>query len=130
MSHPPTPVVRTLDSVETVSVPRCRGASLKVLLGPDIGVPNFITREFTLEAGGRIPCHRHDEIEHEQIVLEGSMVIGLDAREMTVGPGDSIFIPARVSHWYENRGSEAVRFLCVVPHTDDYQTEWLEEPAE
>lgn len=129
MSHPPASVVRALDSVEAVSVPRCRGASLKVLLGPEIGVPNFITRQFTLDPGGRIPCHRHDQIEHEQFVLEGTMVIGLDTREVTVGPGDSVFIPAGVRHWYENRDSVPVRFLCVVPHTDDYQTEWLEEPA-
>jgi len=129
MSHPPTAVVRALDSVESVAVPRCRGASLKILLGPESGVPNFITREFTLEAGGRIPCHRHDDIEHEQVVLEGAMVLGLDSREVEVGPGDSVFIPAGVGHWYENRGSDPVRFLCVVPATDDYQTEWLEEPA-
>ena len=129
MSHPPTAVVRPLDSVEAAPVPRCRGASLKVLLGPESGVPNFITRQFTLEPGGRIPCHRHDDIEHEQVVLEGTMVLGLDAREVEVGPGDSVFIPAGVGHWYENRSTVPVRFLCVAPHTDDYQTEWLEEPA-
>jgi quercetin dioxygenase-like cupin family protein len=130
MSHPPSPVVRALDSVDSVPVPRCRGASLKVLLGPEIGVPNFITRQFTLVPGGRIPCHRHDDIEHEQVVLEGSMVIGLDNREVPVGPGDSVFIPAGVAHWYENRDSTPVRFLCVVPNTENYQTEWLEEPAD
>ena len=130
MSHPPTPVVRALDSVDSVPVPRCRGASLRVLLGPESGVPNFITRQFTLEPGGRIPCHRHDHIEHEQVILEGRMVMGLNAREVEVGPGDSVFIPAGADHWYENRGTTAVRFLCVVPQTDDYQTEWLEEPAE
>ncbi len=99
MSHPPTAVVRTLDSVEAVTVPRCRGASLKILLGPESGVPNFITRQFTLEPGGRIPCHRHDDIEHEQVVLEGTMVLGLDSQEVEVGPGDSVFIPAGVGHW-------------------------------
>jgi len=130
MSHPPTAVVRALDSVEAVPVPRCRGASLKILLGPESGVPNFITRHFTLEPGGRIPCHRHDDIEHEQVVLEGTMVLGLDSREVEVGPGDGVFIPAGVDHWYENRNTVPVRFLCVVPHTADYQTEWLEDPAE
>lgn len=130
MSHPPTAVVRAPNSVESVPVPRCRGASIKVLLGPESGVPNFITREFILQPGGRIPRHRHDHIEHEQVILEGSMVIGLNAREVEVRPGDSVFIPAGIDHWYENRGTVAVRFLCVVPRTDDYQTEWLEEPAE
>jgi quercetin dioxygenase-like cupin family protein len=130
MSHPLGAAVRPLESVEPVSVPRCRGATIKVLLGPESGVPNFVTRHFTLAPGGRIPCHRHDSIEHEQVVLEGRMVIGLDSRETEVGPGDSIFIPAGISHWYENRTSQPVRFLCVVPRTDNYQTEWLEEPAE
>jgi quercetin dioxygenase-like cupin family protein len=103
---------------------------MRVMLGPEIGVPNFITRVFTIEPGGRIPCHRHDTIEHEQLVLEGSMVINLDGRENVVAAGDSIFIPPGVAHWYENRGADPVRFVCVVPCTDDYQTEWLEGPAD
>jgi quercetin dioxygenase-like cupin family protein len=130
MSHTPVAVVRNQDAVEAIAVPRCRGTTMKVLLGPESGVPNFITRQFSVEPGGRIPCHRHDSIEHEQVVLEGSMVIGLDGREAEVGPGDAVFIPAGVDHWYENRGADTVRFVCVVPRTDDYQTEWLEEAAE
>jgi quercetin dioxygenase-like cupin family protein len=130
MTHPPKPVVRALDAVEGMKVPRCRGATMKVVLGPESGVPNFVTRVFTLDPGGRIPCHRHDSIEHEQIVLDGRMIISLDDRETEVGPGDSIFIPAGVSHWYENRGDASVRFVCVVPRTEDYQTEWLEEAAD
>jgi quercetin dioxygenase-like cupin family protein len=130
MSHAPIAVVRARNSVAPQLVPRCRGTSIQVLLGPESGVPNFITRQFTVEPGGRIPCHRHDTIEHEQVILDGAMVISLDGRETEVAAGDSIFIPAGVSHWYENRGSAPVRFLCVVPRTDDYQTEWLEGPAE
>jgi quercetin dioxygenase-like cupin family protein len=130
MSHAPTAVIRAKNSVPTQSVPRCRKTSIQVLLGPESGVPNFIARQFTIEPGGRIPCHRHDTIEHEQVILDGAMIICLDGRETEVSAGDSIFIPAGVSHWYENRGPETVRFLCVVPHTDDYQTEWLEGPAE
>jgi quercetin dioxygenase-like cupin family protein len=130
MTHPPKAVVRALDAVAGITVPRCRGATMKVVLGPESGVPNFVTRVFTLEAGGRIPCHRHDTIEHEQIVLDGRMIISLDGRETEVRPGDSIFIPAGVSHWYENRGDAPVRFVCVVPRTEDYQTEWLEEAAD
>ena len=129
MSHTPIAVVRNQNAVEAITVPRCRGTAMKVLLGPESGVPNFITRQFSVDPGGRIPCHRHDHIEHEQFVLEGSMVIGLDGRETEVRLGDSIFIPAGVDHWYENRGADTVRFMCVVPRTDDYQTEWLEEAA-
>ncbi len=122
------PVVRPMNASEAVDVERSRGTTIQILLGPEEGVPNFATRCFTIQPGGRIPRHRHDFIEHEQVVLEGSMVIGLDEREATAEAGDCIFIPAGVAHWYENRGEVPVRFLCVVPITKDYQTEWLEPP--
>lgn len=120
--------VRKMDAAPAVSVDRARGATIQVVLGPEDGTPNFVTRRFTLRPGGRIPRHRHDSIEHEQVVLEGVMVVGLDQSEVEVGAGDCLFIPAGVAHWYENRGANPVRFLCVVPSTDDYQTEWLEPP--
>jgi quercetin dioxygenase-like cupin family protein len=123
------PVIRSMDAAAAVPVERARGASIEVLLGADDGVPNFATRRFTIQPGGRIPRHRHDAIEHEQVVLEGAMVIGLDDREVEVAAGECLFIPAGVAHWYENRGDVPVRFLCVVPLTSSYQTEWLEPPA-
>lgn len=109
-------------------VAKAKGASMGVLLGPDDGVPHFITRRFILEPGGRIPAHRHPEIEHEQVVVRGEMVLSLDGVEHTVRAGDAIFIPAGCAHWYENRGTERVEFLCVVPKMADYGTEWLEAP--
>jgi quercetin dioxygenase-like cupin family protein len=102
---------------------------MRVVLGPDDGTPHFITRCFTITPGGRVPRHSHDTIEHEQVVLEGAMTVGLDDSEVEVAAGDCLFIPAGVSHWYENRGAIQVQFLCVVPRTDDYQTTWL-EPSE
>jgi quercetin dioxygenase-like cupin family protein len=130
MSHPVSPVVRNFSAVKPEVVERSRGAEIQVLLGPADGAPNFITRRFTLAAGGRIPRHLHANIEHEQVILSGSMVIGLDDRETVVVEGDGIFIPAGVAHWYENRTHKPVSFLCVVPHTSSYQTEWLEGPVE
>lgn len=128
MTHNLEPTVRKMDAVSVAAVDRARGATMQVVLGPEDGTPNFVTRRFSMDPGGRIPCHRHDTIEHEQVVLEGSMVVGLDDREVEVEAGDCLFIPAGTAHWYENRGTTAVRFLCVVPYTDEYQTEWLEPP--
>jgi quercetin dioxygenase-like cupin family protein len=125
MSKQTEPVVRAMNAAPTAVVENSRGATIQVLLGPEDGVPNFVTRRFTLEPGGRIPAHRHDSIEHEQVVLEGEMVLGLDDREVVARAGDCVFIPAGVAHWYENRGSAPVRFLCIVPRTAEYQTEWL-----
>ena len=129
MSPVARPVIRTMSEVAAAPVERARGASIQVLLGPDEGAPGFVTRCFTLAPQGRIPCHRHDTIEHEQVVLEGEMVLGLDGDERTVRAGDCVLIPPGVAHWYENRGAVPVRFLCVVPRTSDYRTEWLEPAA-
>jgi quercetin dioxygenase-like cupin family protein len=129
MSENPTAVVRAASAVPEAQVERARGATIQVLLGPDDGVPRFVTRRIALEPGGRIPEHRHPAVEHEQMVLEGEMVIGLDGRERVVRAGDCVFIPAGVAHWYENRGTARMRFLCVVPRTDGYETEWLEAAA-
>ena len=122
-------VIRPMSEAPALEVERSRGASIQVLLGPDDQVPNFATRRFTLMPGGRIPCHSHDNIEHEQVVLEGEMTLGLNDEVHIVLPGDCIFIPAGTAHWYENRGEVPVRFLCMVPIGDTYQTTWLEEPA-
>jgi quercetin dioxygenase-like cupin family protein len=123
------PVVRSMDEVVTVPVERARGATMQVLIGATDGVPNFITRRFTIGPGGRIPRHRHGSIEHEQVVLEGAMVVDLDGRRVELEAGQCLFIPAGVAHAYENQRDVPVRFLCVVPLTEAYQTEWL-EPAE
>ena len=123
-------VVRAMTEVPSNPVDRSRGATIQMLLGPADGAPRFVTRSFTLEPGGRIPSHRHSSIEHEQVVIEGTMVLGLDDRVVEVQAGDCVFIPAGVAHWYENRSGAPVRFLCVVPITDDYETEWLEPPEE
>ena len=122
-------VVRATD-VEAKPVNRARGATMAVLVGPQMRAPRFITRRFALAPGGRIPTHRHDTIEHEQVVTRGAMELVLDGRAQTVQAGDVVLIPAGCAHSYENRGAETCEFICVVPATSDYQTEWLEPPPE
>jgi quercetin dioxygenase-like cupin family protein len=122
-------VVPSLDR-ELKLVPRARGTRMVVLIGVDDGAPNFLTRKFVLEPGARIPAHRHPNIEHEQVMLSGEMVLGLDEKTVTVTAGQAVFIPAGVTHWYENRSDANVEFLCMVPRTASYDTEWLEDPPE
>ena len=119
-----TAVIRAMQSVPAVEVGRSQGATIQVLLGPDDGVPNFHTRRFTLEPGGWIPEHMHPSIEHEQVMLEGEMVLVLDGVEKTAKPGDCMYIPAGCWHSYRNEGEVPVRFLCMVPVTASYDTEF------
>jgi quercetin dioxygenase-like cupin family protein len=120
------PIIKVIDDVTAQQIEHSKGATIQVLLGSDEKMPNFHTRRFAIEPGGFIPAHRHDAIEHQQVVLEGAMVLTLDGKETLVSAGQCIYIPAKVAHSYENRGEETVRFLCMVPVTDNYQTEWIE----
>lgn len=109
-------------------VRRARGARMAVLIGPRQGAEQVVTRRFTLAPGGAIPEHRHDTIEHEQVVVSGEMALTLDGVERVVRAGDAVFIPAGTAHAYANRSQEQeVEFLCIVPATSDYRTEWLAE---
>ena len=111
-------------------VARARGARMAVLIGPAQGAPRFITRRFVLAPGARIPAHRHPALEHEQVMVRGEMVLGLDAEVRTVRAGDAMYLPPGCAHWYENRTAAEVEFLCIIPRTDGYDTEWLEEPPD
>lgn len=122
----PKSVIRR--DVEPTPVDAARSTRMAVLLGPDEGAPNFIMRRFVIDPGGVIPAHLHSDIEHEQVIEKGELVIILDDREHTVRAGDSILIPADTPHRYENRGSEPVSLICVIPLKDPYHTEWLDTP--
>jgi quercetin dioxygenase-like cupin family protein len=123
-------VIRAVSDAPAQVVSRARGATMQTLIGPDDGAPRFAKRLFTLAPGGRIPKHWHPDIEHVQYVVAGELRLGLGDDEHIVRAGDSVFIPAKTPHWYENRGAVPVQFLCVVPRTAQYVTEWEEEPPE
>jgi quercetin dioxygenase-like cupin family protein len=114
----PAPVVRRAEEVDYESVDAADGLSKGVLVGPDDGAPNLAIRRFVLEPGASVPRHTN-EVEHEQYVLEGEYVVGLDDEEVTVAAGDSLFVPAGTVHWYRNDGEEPGAFLCAVPNGDD-----------
>ncbi len=124
------PAVVARETTIALPVKRARGARMTVLVGPEQGAPHFITRRFLLAPGGRIPTHRHPTIEHEQVMVRGEMVLGMNDDVRVVRAGDAMYLPAGCSHWYENRTAEEVEFICVIPNTGDYATEWLEEAPE
>jgi quercetin dioxygenase-like cupin family protein len=121
-------IIGKIADVAAEPVGRSQGASIRILLGAERGMPHFHTRLFTLAPGGRIPEHLHPEIEHEQVVIGGELTISLDGELRTVGVGHFVYIPAGCAHWYENRGAEETRFLCMIPAGIAYTTEW-KEPA-
>lgn len=121
-----TGMVRPSQGVARRPVERATGAWVQVLVGPAEGAANFVLRKFTLEPGGVIPLHRHPHVEHEQYVLSGRIRLTLGGSVQEVTAGDVVFIPAGVPHRYDNPGPETAEFLCVVPQTASYETEWLD----
>lgn len=118
MSQSLDPVIRRGESLEYDTVDAGEGFLKSVLVGPADGAPNFAIRRFVIQAGGSVPKHTN-EVEHEQHVLEGEYVVGIEDEEYTVSAGDSLLIPAGAVHWYRNDGDSDGAFLCAVPNGDD-----------
>ncbi|MFB6081815.1 MAG: cupin domain-containing protein [Halanaeroarchaeum sp.] len=115
----PDAVIRRSTDVDYEEQDAADGMFKGVLVGEDQGAPNFAMRRFRLDPGTEVPRHTN-EVEHEQYVIEGPYVVGIEGRgETTVEAGDSMFIPAGTVHWYRNEGDEPVSFVCVVPNADD-----------
>ena len=118
MSEKPRAAVKRAESIEYERVGAAEGLRKGVLVDSEDGAPNFAIRRFTIDGGASVPKHTN-EIEHEQYVLEGEYVVGIDDEEHVVSAGDSIFIPAGTVHWYRNEGEEPGAFICAVPNGDD-----------
>jgi quercetin dioxygenase-like cupin family protein len=116
--HSPAPVIKRAADIEYDPVDAADGLSKGVLLSEADGTPHFSMRRFTIDPGAAVPKHTN-AVEHEQYVLEGEYVVGIDGEEHTVSAGDSLLIPAGVVHWYRNEGDEAGAFICAVPNGDD-----------
>jgi quercetin dioxygenase-like cupin family protein len=122
------PLVRRSEDISAEPVDAADGLTKAVLVGEEHGAPNVAVREFRLAPGGSVPRHTN-EIEHEQYVLQGEYVVGVEGDEYTVGPGDAVHIPAGAVHWYRNEGETEGVFICAVPTGDD-AIQVLEEDPE
>jgi len=111
-------VVKRSEEIEYEPVDAAEGLQKGVLLDERDGAPNFAIRRFELDAGAEVPEHTN-AVEHEQYVLAGEYVVGIDDKEYTVSPGDSLLIPAGAVHWYRNDSDRPGAFLCAVPNGDD-----------
>ena len=118
MSESSDPLIRREADIEYEPVDAANGLSKGVLIDDAHGAPNLAVRRFTLEPGGEVPRHTN-EIEHEQYVLQGEYVVGIEDTEYTVSAGDSLHIPAETVHWYRNPGDGEGAFICAVPTGDD-----------
>jgi quercetin dioxygenase-like cupin family protein len=90
------------------------GVTIRVLMGDNVGAPNFTTRHFEVAPGGHTPFHAHPW-EHAVFVLSGNGVVRREGGETAVGPGSFVFVPPDEEHAFANAGSGTFAFLCAIP---------------
>jgi quercetin dioxygenase-like cupin family protein len=93
-------------------------AKKRVLIGQDLGAPNFIMRLFTLGEGGFSPYHKHDW-EHEVFILSGEGIVRGDGFEKKVEAGDFVYVPPNEEHQFRSVGKGEFAFLCVIPKVEE-----------
>ena len=71
--------------------------------------------EMTVPANARMPVpHYHRDWEESVYGLSGALTFTIGGETVTVGPGDTAFIPRGVVHGFENRGTETASALCIL----------------
>lgn len=93
-----------------------KGCSVRWLVGPEQGAPNFAMRQFEVAAGGHTPRHRHP-YEHEVFVLEGTGEVLEGDVAHPLRSGDVIYVRPDEVHQFRNTGNVPLKFLCLVPNT-------------
>ena len=109
--------VKKFSDVEEIEVKAGRQTTMQVLISSE-EAPNFAMRRFEIQPGGGMPMHTN-EVEHEQIVLDGRGRVHLGEEVYVVEKDDILFIPAGLPHSYESIGEEPFAFICSVPNKPD-----------
>lgn len=97
-----------------VTEPGAKGVTIRVLMGPNVGAPNFTMRHFEIAPGGHTPLHAHPW-EHEVYVLSGKGIARRRDGQSEVGPGSFVYVTPGEEHNFANAGDEPFLFLCVIP---------------
>lgn len=64
------------------------------------------------------PPHIHPEQEERLQVLQGSLLLLVDGRERTLGPGERWTVAAGAAHSYSNPAAEPVHFVVETTPAD------------
>jgi len=109
-------IVRDFKEVAAQPSGEAAGVSLRWVISQADGAPNFAMRVLEVEPGCATPYHQH-EWEHEVFVIEGQGAVRWSGGEQALRYGSVVFVPGGEMHQFINRGSELLRFLCLIPHT-------------
>jgi quercetin dioxygenase-like cupin family protein len=105
------------ETVKLENVKESGASNVKVrwLITKDMGAPTFAMRLFEVSEGGCSPLHTHPW-EHEVFILEGEGVLFDGKKETHFKPNDVVYVALNEWHQFKNTGSQALKFLCLIPH--------------
>lgn len=102
------------------SADRGGGNSTVPLVGPRCGSVQLLNGITTIAPGSRIGEHFHN-CEESVIVLDGTGTAVLDGTAHDVGPGDTVWVPAGVPHFFRN-ASDQVPLRIFWTYADAHAT--------
>jgi len=97
--------------------------TMQSLVDPDLS-KRFLIQQVNFDKGVRNKLHTHT-IEQALIVTEGKGIVATEKEEITVGPGDIIFIPAGEKHWHG--AAEGFTFSHIYVMSPESETTQVEE---
>src|SRR5215216_2936920 len=71
--------------------------------------------EAMIPSNARVPApHRHVTYDETVCEIAGICTFIVEGRELSLAPGEALFIPRGAVHQFINRGAEPVRFVATV----------------
>ncbi len=90
------------------------GIRIRGLASPSRGATETMTYRVELIGGQQLPEHTHD---HEEVshVVSGRWFVSVAGEESDLGPGDTVMIPAGVTHSSRTREGDEAVILTSMP---------------
>jgi mannose-6-phosphate isomerase-like protein (cupin superfamily) len=100
-------MIVTIDEAPLENQETAQGWSISEFRLPLVG-PGFAVFHGRFREGSRHSVHRHLVSDELCVYLSGRGLVGTGADRYTVGPGDSRLMPASISHYFHNSGTDGI----------------------
>lgn len=103
--------------IDKASYRNYHGGYFKTLISPEQSSGAMAILDMVLPRGAEPPPHVHEREDETFYLLEGSLRFVIDGTPHTLQPGEALFAPRGVPHFFEIL-SEAARILTVLTPGD------------
>ncbi|WP_224999809.1 cupin domain-containing protein [Cesiribacter sp. SM1] len=91
------------------------GARLSFIIKGEQTNNAFALMEAELHRGGEPPAHVHTHEDESFYILEGSIKYYIGQQELLANPGDFVFLPKGVPHYFEVQSGIVKKLMLVSP---------------